>query len=166
MNLDSEVKRAIADSLAAIDLVSELLGEQRRILEKMLQDEKQPNEAGVTTVSALRYHGYHGKGPPTTLSIEINGRSIAESQAATGLVKAIEFIGPDRVRGMGFKLGGRELVVSGVKPHGRGYHRCGDHWIATHSSTAEKRSLLESVCRRLALKASIQQVPRYAPSVI
>jgi hypothetical protein len=80
------------------------------------------------------------------------------------MVKAIELIGPDRVQGLGLRLGGQELVVCGVEPHGRGYHQRGEYWIATHSSTAEKRDVLQRICRRLGLTGSIQQVARHAPT--
>jgi hypothetical protein len=77
------------------------------------------------------------------------------------MVRAIEFIGPARIEGLGLKLGGQPLIVRGAQPSGRGYRGRGGYWIATHSDTAEKRNVLEEICRRLGLSCSIKQVPRY-----
>jgi len=90
----------------------------------------------------------------------VEGKTIAEPQAAAGMVRAIEYIGVARVASLGLRLGGQPLIVRGDEPIERGYHRSGEWWIATHSDTAEKRAILEEVCHRLGLSHSIQQVLR------
>ena len=160
MSLDSEARKAIADSLAAIDLMNELLNDQRRSLEAALRVDKELGQTPVTSIQAHGYRRQHRKGPPTTLSISIAGQNISESHAAIGMVRAIELIGLSRVEGLGLKLGGQPLIVRGAQPNGRAYHRIGAYWIATHSDTAEKRNVLEEICRRLGLTCSVQQVMR------
>ena len=84
MSLDSEARKAIADSLAAIDLMNELLNDQRRSLEAALRVDKELGQTPVTSIQAHRYRRQHRKGPPTTLSISIAGKNISESHAAIG----------------------------------------------------------------------------------
>jgi hypothetical protein len=159
MIVSSETKQAIVDSLAAIDLMTELLEEQRRMLEAALQPDQRPIEIGARP-SEDGHRRHHHKGPPTTLNIRIDGHTISESQAAVGMVKAIGVIGPARVESLGLRLGGQPLIVRGARRPRRGYHRCGDYWVATHSDTAEKRNVLEKICQQLGLKGSIEQVAR------
>ena len=157
--LTAESKRAIEDTLAAIDLINE----QRPRLEAALRRNQQPFDNGGAQARAVGRRQHHRKGPPTTLAILIDQHTIMELKAATGMVKAIEFIGVDRVEGLGLKLGGQPLIVRGAQPPGRGYRRCGDCWVATHSDTAEKRNVLEEICQRLGITGSIRQVPRHVP---
>jgi hypothetical protein len=157
MSLDSEARQAIADSLAAIDLMRELLDDQRRSLEAALVDRRP-----VASFPADQPRRRGRKGPPTTLSITIDGQNMTERQAAIGLVRAIVFIGLDRVGNLGLRLGGQPLIVRGALPNGRGYHQSGEYWIATHSDTAEKRGILEQICRRLSLRCSVRQVMRHS----
>jgi hypothetical protein len=91
MIVSSETKQAIVDSLAAIDLMTELLEEQRRMLEAALQPDQRPIEIGARP-SEDGHRRHHHKGPPTTLNIRIDGHTISESQAAVGMVKAIGVI--------------------------------------------------------------------------
>jgi hypothetical protein len=99
-------------------------------------------------------HGHrrqHRKGLATTLTITVEGKTTAEPQAATGMVKAIEILRLPVLSRLGPDWGGQPLVVRGGKPIGRGYHSSGQWWIATHSDSAEKRNVLEEICRRLGL---------------
>jgi hypothetical protein len=111
MILSSEAKQAIVDSLAAIDLMTELLKEQRRALEAALQRDQRAIETGGVRPSADGHRRHHHKGPPTTLNIRVDGHTISESQAAAGMVKAIGIIGPARVESLGLRLGGQPLIV-------------------------------------------------------
>ena len=160
MSLNSGFKQAIADSLAAIDLTTELLEEQRRSLEGLLQRDQQPIQTSAPSTPAVGHRRHHRKGPASTLIITIEGKTIAEPQAATGMVKAIEHIGPARLESLGLRLGGQSLIIQGAKPPGRGYRSSGSWWIATHSDTAEKRNVLEKICRRLGLSFSVRQVSK------
>jgi hypothetical protein len=154
MSQDFEIRQALLDYQAAVDL---LLEEQRR-LEALMQSRSSTLAAPQPAGGHCRNHR---KGPATTLVIKVEGKTIAEPQAAAGMVKAFEHIGVAHVESLGLKLGGQPLIVRGkLPPIGRGYQRTGEWWIATHSDTAEKRHILEEICQRLGLSHSIQQVLR------
>jgi hypothetical protein len=84
MSLDSETRQAIIDSLAAIDLIGELLNDQRQWFEAILSHDKQITPTAGRSSPANEHCRHHRKGPPTTLSISVNGQTITESQAAAG----------------------------------------------------------------------------------
>ena len=164
MSLDSESRRVIMDSLAAIGLIDELLNDQRQALEAILRCNKQIPPTLGRSAPANQDGRHHRKGPPTTLRVSLDGQTITELYAAASMVRTIEFIGLARVERLALKLGGQPLIVRGAEPSGRGYHRSGTYWIATHSDTSEKRNVLEEICRRLGLSCSIEQIPRHPPT--
>jgi hypothetical protein len=157
MSLDAKSKRTIENALAAIDLIVE----QRRALEAVLRPDQQAIDIDRARDLVTGQQRQPRKSPPTTLAIRIDGYKISESHAAVGMIKAIELIGVHRVEDLGLKLGGQPLIVRGARPRGRGYHRSGACWVATHSDTAEKRNVLEDICKSLRLTLSVQQVPRH-----
>jgi len=156
MNRDSEIRQALLNCQTAVDL---LLEEQKHLRDTLMQSLSNPAAQPVQPTHGHRRQ--HRKGLATTLTITVEGKTIAEPQAATGMVKAIENIGVARVESLGLRLGCQPLIVRGGKPIGRGYHSSGQWWIATHSDTAEKRNVLEEICRRLGLSCSIKQVFRH-----
>jgi hypothetical protein len=140
MRADSEIEKDIGQLEAAVELVEEQLAALRRRL------------SGTGRIASARPASAEGKkSPPSGLHITLGNQLIDEAYAADALVKAIELLGPARVKNLGLRLGGRALVVDAPPPGGRSYRRSGSHWIATHSDTDEKRVVIEEICRRMGL---------------
>lgn len=91
----------------------------------------------------------HTKSVPKTMLIWLNGEQIRGGTATEKFVKTLEMIGLERIANFKFELSGAPLVTRGASSEAR-TARCIGVWsIATHSSTAEKHSLLESIAARM-----------------
>lgn len=86
-----------------------------------------------------------GRGRQTRLRIIVSGTVIEEARAKDSVVEALRLMGFDRVARLGKTLRGNPLV-SRTKSLGQYDQALRDGWYVTvHSSTDEKRKLLESI---------------------
>ncbi|MBU1647771.1 MAG: hypothetical protein KKF37_00260 [Proteobacteria bacterium] len=84
----------------------------------------------------------HSKSAKTNLRITTpSGRVIQRPTAAKALVDAIEFLGIEKVKPLGHKVNGVDLI-SKNKHEKYGQNMCGEYFICTHSSTESKKNLL------------------------
>lgn len=93
------------------------------------------------------------KGPRKRLVVVINNRTLTGT-ATDVYVEALCEMGLERVAHLNMTLGGQPLVSE--KPSARAYRQCGSWYVATHSDTAEKHSVLERLQTRLALDMQIR----------
>jgi hypothetical protein len=153
-----EIENAIVNLETAVELVEEQLADLRRRLGASQIASARP----ASSAEGKRGHKSHRKSPPSGLYIVVDNRVIDEPYAADALVKAIELLRPDRVEKLGLRLGGQTLIAEGARPlGGRAYRRSGSYWIATHSDTDEKRSVIEEICRRFGLSCVARKRSRY-----
>ena len=90
----------------------------------------------------------HTKGPRKHLEVVIDGRKLA-GRATDVFVAALVEIGLERIAGQHITLSGQPLV-SDVPPS-RSFRQRGKWYVATHSDTAEKHSVLVRLKERLGL---------------
>ena len=84
----------------------------------------------------------HSKSAKTNLRITTpSGRVIQRPTAAKALVDAIESLGIEKVKPLGHKVNGVDLI-SKHKHKKYGQNMCGEYYICTHSSTESKKKLL------------------------
>jgi hypothetical protein len=93
------------------------------------------------------------------LVVQFNGKTIDHRVAARTFVEVLKVIGLERVRGLGLKVRGVQLVS---RERHDGYEQWpAEGWlVVTHCATEEKRELLEQIARRLHLDLRVQVVPR------
>jgi hypothetical protein len=101
----------------------------------------------------------HKKGPRQNLRITLpTGRVIQRPTAAAALVDAIEALGVDHVKSLNLKVGGVPLV--GTERHEKyGQSTLGDFLICTHSSTPDKKKLLERIAKELERPVTVEVIP-------
>lgn len=97
-----------------------------------------------------------GRGPQTRLRIVVVGRTIEEARAKDSFVEALRLLGFEKVEALGKKLRGIPLV-SRNPCHDKKYDQAKrDGWyITVHSSTSEKRALLEEIGAILRVPISV-----------
>lgn len=84
-----------------------------------------------------------------------------QQSGADVFIKCLEIAGCDKVESIGIKINGEPLISS--NPHCNYVpqsHKCGQWYIATHSSTASKFKILSEVSAALSLDWDIRIVPR------
>jgi hypothetical protein len=93
----------------------------------------------------------------TILKVRYAGELIVRQHASDTLAEVIRRIGVEKVRGLGLKLGGQQLIGQSA-PADRGY-RVVDGWIvATHASNADKKVVLEDIARRLGTTIEVEVI--------
>lgn len=101
----------------------------------------------------------HGKAPKTVLVVKFSdGTTIYEKFAAETFVSSLVKLGLERVEALKIQLSGLPLVStrSSTKYPSS---RSGRYFIVTHSSTAQKRAILEQVAKKLGESLSVNVVP-------
>jgi hypothetical protein len=84
----------------------------------------------------------HSKSAKTNLRITMpSGRVIQRPTAAKALVDAIEMLGIEKIKALGHKVNGVDLICK-HKHEKYGQNMCGKYFICTHSSTDNKKKLL------------------------
>jgi hypothetical protein len=157
MVADPQIENAFANLKTAVGLVEEEIADLRR----RLGGASQPASVRpASSAEGKRSRKPRSKSPPSGLYMVVDNRVIDEAYAVDALVKAIELLRPDRVEKLGLRLGGQALVVEGARPLGRAYRRSGSYWIATHSDTDEKRSVIEEICKRFGLSCVVRKRSR------
>lgn len=103
-----------------------------------------------------------GKGeiaPKTGLRVTMpDGRVIVNAKAKDTFIDAILAIGINRVRTLGLKFC-KIPIISNTrdKKYGRAQHDVGNGWmILTHSSTADKKKMLEKIAKALNIKLRVE----------
>lgn len=97
-----------------------------------------------------------GRGPQTGLRIGVSDKIIQETRAKDSFVEALRILGFDRVARLGKTLRGNPLV-SRMKSQGQYDQALRDGWYVTvHSSTEEKRRLLESIGAALDVPIAVE----------
>ena len=103
-----------------------------------------------------------GKGdiaPKTRLRVIMpNGQVITHAKAKDTFIEAILTIGIERVRSLGLKFC-KIPIISNTrdKKYGRAQHDVGNGWmILTHSSTADKKKMLDKIAKALNIKLRVE----------
>lgn len=97
------------------------------------------------------------KGPRTRLVVKFDDNTtIYESTAAETYAKALQKIGFSRIEKLGLTMS-RYPIVSRQQPT-YSYITLGSYYVVTHSSTAQKQSILEKISRSLDLNLIINIV--------
>lgn len=103
-----------------------------------------------------------GKGeiaPKTGLRVIMpDGRVIAHAKAKDTFIATILAIGIERVRPLGMKFC-KIPIISNTrdKKYGRAQHDVGNGWmILTHSSTADKKKMLDKIAKALNIKLRVE----------
>lgn len=103
-----------------------------------------------------------GKGeiaPKSGLRVTMpDGRVITHSKAKDTFIDAILAIGINRVRTLGLKFC-KIPIISNTrdKKYGRAQHEVGNGWmILTHSSTADKKKMLDKIAKALNIKLRVE----------
>ncbi|PWL58089.1 MAG: hypothetical protein DBY35_14590 [Bacteroidales bacterium] len=103
-----------------------------------------------------------GKGdiaPKTRLRVIMpNGQVITHAKAKDTFIEAILTIGIERVRSLGLKFC-KIPIISNTrdKKYGRAQHDVGNGWmILTHSSTADKKKMLDKIAKVLNIKLRVE----------
>jgi hypothetical protein len=96
---------------------------------------------------------------PAMLIVKFAGKTVDHRIAARTFVEVLEMIGLDRVRSLGLRVRGVQLVS---RERHDGYEQWpAEGWlVVTHCATDEKRDLLDQIARQLGLDMQIQMVPR------
>lgn len=85
------------------------------------------------------------KAPKTVLVVKFpDGETIYEKVAADTFVRSIRKLGFERVRALGIEIN-RGPLISFSRPERYQYSEDGKYYIVTHSSTAQKKELLERI---------------------
>jgi hypothetical protein len=105
---------------------------------------------------------FTGKKPRSKLSVTIIGKQIQLDTATNTFVAALEEIGFERVASLGKKLSGVPLI-SKTPPTGyQNYKQCGPWFITTHSSTQDKKQLLEGLGTQLRIPVQVKIVEAHS----
>jgi len=99
-----------------------------------------------------------GKKSSSKLSVTIAGKQIQHDTAANTFVAALEEMGLERIEGLGKKLSGVPLISKTPPTDYQNYKQCGPWFITTHSSTKDKKLLLEGLGAQLRMPVQIQIV--------
>lgn len=96
---------------------------------------------------------------PAMLIVKYAGKTFDDRIAARTFVEVLKMIGLDRVRGLGLRVRGVQLIS---RERHEGYEQwpAGGRLVVTHCATDEKRDLLDQIARQLGLDMQIQMVPR------
>ncbi|NJO82756.1 MAG: hypothetical protein HC828_07970 [Blastochloris sp.] len=86
-----------------------------------------------------------------------NGKTLRDSVAAQTFLKAIEEMGVDRVKALNLKVNNHPLI-SYQENDRYNQHQLNGYYVMTHSSTDQKKRLLEEMARRLNIKMKIEVV--------
>ncbi len=98
----------------------------------------------------------HKKSKKTLLSISFaSGKKICYSVAADSFVSAISEMGIEAVKGLNLDVYGVPLV-SASKHDKYCQHRAGEYFVITHTSTSDKKELLEKIAQSLGHKISVE----------
>jgi hypothetical protein len=99
------------------------------------------------------------------LIIMPNGKRISHSTAAESLVAAIEELGIERVKSLGFAVSSVPLVsTTKDSKYGQSQRKCGHYYVITHSSTKRKKAILEKIALRLGVKLAVNIIPEPSPT--
>jgi hypothetical protein len=98
----------------------------------------------------------HSKSAKTVLRITMpNGRVIQRPTAAQAMADAIEAFGIEKVRALGHKVSGVDLV-SKSKHEKYAQTTVGRYFICTHSNTESKKKLLIQIAKSLGQKIKVE----------
>ena len=98
------------------------------------------------------------KAPKTVLVVKfLDGETLYEKVAADTFVQTIKKFGLEKVRQLEIEIN-RGLLVSKVKPERYQYYKEGDYFIVTHSSTAQKKDILEKIAAILNVPITVNIV--------
>ncbi len=101
---------------------------------------------------------FTSKKSSSKLSVTIAGKQIQLDTVANTFVAVLEDMGLERVENLGTKLSGVPLI-SKTPPTGyQRYKQCGPWFITTHSSTNDKKQLLERVGAQLRVPVQVKVV--------
>jgi len=102
----------------------------------------------------------HSKSAKTNLRITMpSGRVIQRPTAAKALVDAIENLGIEKVKPLGHKVNGVDLI-SKHKHEKYGQNMCGEYYICTHSSTENKKKLLLKIGEALSEDLEVEIIEK------
>jgi len=97
--------------------------------------------------------------PRSVLRITLpDGRIIAKKKAADSLVEFVKYVGPIRIRSLGWKVN-KVPFISNTKDakYARAQHPVGDGWyVMTCSSTATKKKQIEKIAKELNIKVKVE----------
>lgn len=98
------------------------------------------------------------RGPRTSLLVTFpNGKILRDSVAAQTFLKAIEEIGIDRVKALNLMVN-KHPLISYQENDRYNQHQLNGHYVMTHSSTDQKKRLLEDIAHRLKIEMKIEVV--------
>jgi len=99
----------------------------------------------------------HTKSKKTNLEVTFpDGTKLKNRFAYQTFCKVIEKIGPEKVRELGVKQSGIELISKKEDEFYNQHKIKGGLWIVTHSSTAQKKAHLEEISKNLGLKLKVK----------
>lgn len=99
----------------------------------------------------------HTKSKKTNLEVTFpDGTKLRNRFAYQTFCKVIEKIGSEKVRGLGVKQSGIELISKKEDEFYNQHKIKGGLWIVTHSSTAQKKTHLEEISKKLNLKLKVK----------
>jgi hypothetical protein len=89
-----------------------------------------------------------------------DGTVIAEPKSTQTMCRVVQAIGVDRVRGLGMKLCKVPLIANTLDAkYGSTQLPLGNGWyVITHSSTVDKKKILDKIAKSLGLKMKVEIV--------
>lgn len=100
----------------------------------------------------------HQKSPKTTLQVRIGNQSLYRNTAASVFCHTLSAMGLEQVSKVGLTSCGMPLVSKTPPAKDRNHEKLGEWFIITHSSTREKRSLLEEAADALSIPIKVRIV--------
>ena len=96
--------------------------------------------------------------PPKKLEVTVYGQPIRGSSAADVFVAALNSIGLEKIVPLALCIGPNAIVSSVPHPTDRGSKRCGNWYVLTHSSTREKKAIIEQVADKIGVEVHVRIV--------
>jgi hypothetical protein len=111
-----------------------------------------------TSNSYLNAKKIHKKNPKTILKVTLeDGTVFQERKAKETFAKVIEHIGVNSVKQLNLYLSGKPLISKEVKNNQNYYTRLNnEYYICTHSSTNEKKKILNEISKKLNIGMNIE----------
>lgn len=100
------------------------------------------------------------KGPATSLEVRIGTKVFVGPNAAKAFCRAIEAIGFERIAHLDLTVSGLPLISLKRPGKKRTAARMGDWYVVTHSSTRDKKAVLEQAAEMLAIPIRVRIVAK------
>lgn len=137
----------------------EQLSARRQLLWRELDHVTRPHSAAITAPPAHAECRPHRKKWPTILRVSICGDTIEHREAAVTFTHTLRLLGLERVSKLGRYVRGVPLVSRSPAPKYQQTFAQG-WWITTHSSTSEKKEILDDLAEALGADVQVAVITR------